>query len=701
MPDERIVLRHFPGNPVFDLKRYPKSLAFSPDIIPQYGHSPLVDELTNDLAYGSFIGFPLVHHDDNLIYIRGITSPDTHSDFTAAITLRAVPSELILWPQVWNQTKPLAPGPLFIKPGQVHWFERVATDSAFKFRPTYTGGLGHTLIAHHISLPADLDTSQRGRDLIPSPPGNINNCKDYYKFVTSDTTTTYYNVLVADPTASVISVTTRLRIFDDNPNNITTLWISVWHAGVPNDTQISLSSDCGQVHIPKTSISNAPDGVGRLDVKAGYDGYITMNIFRPDSEHFDPYSWMSLRVGMKPDVPGPDEFLGAQNIVFEADSTRNIRFASPAAVNLRNNQPSSQAADGDPVAGADQTPKAVRPPLVPTFPAATGWWPYAPGTVLSDSPDIQLVGHTPIDPSTLLDPTVDYTNTQLTPDSKNYVYVRGHSTLPNIIVEARLFIFPSTPMLHPNFYTAQEQFIVKDDDGRVAVRTLTTKPGEDFYVFEKPFNLHSVPDPQVYQSTHYCMIAEVRQKTSEYDDPQWPHETHEEFGSLDDFATWVATQSCVCWKNVSWTPYLYTPGYSCSTHWTIIIESFNAPPGSSWQLTQTGGLNIPGLTIGFEKREINAANSVWGSHFTGVPAGYEATLQFEWTSSDGQPAPSGMYVNYHLGSYSPNAASPAGSLTCPAIPGNEQWPFYVGPNKWPYANRKWSRIGGNKWNISS
>ncbi|KAF9005499.1 hypothetical protein BDQ17DRAFT_1423981 [Cyathus striatus] len=761
MPDERIVLRHFPGNPIFDVKRYPKSLAFSPDIVPQYGHSPLVDELTNDLAFGSFIALPLVYHDDNLIFVRGITSPDTSSYFTAAITMRAIASELILWPQIWNQTTPIAPGPLFIKPGKDYWFERVATDAAFIFRPSYTGGLGYSLIAHHVSLSANLDTSQRSRDLIPSPPANINNCKDYYKFVTSDTTTTYYNVLVADPTVPVISITTRLRIFDDNPSNVVTLWLSVWHAGVPKDTQISLSSDCGQVHIPKRGISNSSAGVGKLEVKAGYDGHISMNIFRPDGEHFDPYSWMSLRVGMKPDVPGPYEFLGAQNIVFEADSTRNIRFASPAAVNIRNNHPSPPTAGGDvtepaPVlaptptptpAAAPEPPKDVRPPLVPTFPVATGWWfrsdmndtnwfprSTANGAIFYESPDIQSVGHTPIDSSILLNPATNYTNVLLSSDSNNYIYVRGHCTLPNITVEARLFFFPSSALLHPSFYTMEQKYCAKDEDGSIAIRTLTTTPGTDFYVFDKPFNIHSVPNPKEYGADHYCMIAEVRQKTSEHDDPHWPHEAHEEFNaSASDFTPWMSTQSCVCWKNVSWTPcsvhitiivkIILPPACSCSTCWTIIIESFGAPPGSYWQLSQIDGPSIPGLTIGFEKRALNTANSLWGCHFTGVPAGYEGTLQFEWISGNGQPAPSDMYFNYHLGCYSPNAASPAGSLTYPAIHGNDQWPFYVGDqypnlsscqnpplvprfekpglNPWPYATSTWSRIGGNKWNISS
>jgi hypothetical protein len=85
----------------------------SPDIIPLFGNDPTPSQLTDE--YKNFVSLPLQPYDNNNIYVRGITVESASESFDTAITLRAVPSELILWPQVWTSSSILAPGPIVIK----------------------------------------------------------------------------------------------------------------------------------------------------------------------------------------------------------------------------------------------------------------------------------------------------------------------------------------------------------------------------------------------------------------------------------------------------------------------------------------------------------------------------------------------------------------------------------------------------------
>ncbi|KAJ7450926.1 hypothetical protein B0H11DRAFT_1877287 [Mycena galericulata] len=167
-----------------------KGLAFSPDIIPQFGNNVQPPTLVQE--YSSFVGLTLQPNDVNNIYIRGITPSDTNGDFDTAFALRAVPSELILWPQVWNAATAIGPGPI----NYLHNHHVVVAGAVpFKFRPSNLGGFNYALIASQSAMPTKLNG--RLRENLQPLPKSIGNWRDYYAFLTTDTSTTYYNVLSA------------------------------------------------------------------------------------------------------------------------------------------------------------------------------------------------------------------------------------------------------------------------------------------------------------------------------------------------------------------------------------------------------------------------------------------------------------------------------------------------------------------------
>jgi hypothetical protein len=77
------------------------------------------------------------------------------------------------------------------------------------------------------------------------------------------------------------------------------------------------------------------DGSGEFGVNAtlpnGFDGIINLNVFPPDDGRaLQGYSWISLQANaVSPDGDGNVTYslLGSENIVFEANATRQLRFA--------------------------------------------------------------------------------------------------------------------------------------------------------------------------------------------------------------------------------------------------------------------------------------------------------------------------------------------------------------------------------------
>jgi hypothetical protein len=79
----------------------------SPDIIPATTFAITKNELI--VSYDKFLGEAIIPGLDNKIYVRALAVPPSGGSSAAEVNLIAVPSELILWPQVWKDRETLKP----------------------------------------------------------------------------------------------------------------------------------------------------------------------------------------------------------------------------------------------------------------------------------------------------------------------------------------------------------------------------------------------------------------------------------------------------------------------------------------------------------------------------------------------------------------------------------------------------------------
>ncbi|PPQ89991.1 hypothetical protein CVT25_009631 [Psilocybe cyanescens] len=712
-----------------------KALAFSPDIVPHFGNQlnqrTLIDE------YDQFISLPLAPSEINLIYLRAISASTVHHGAKAAVVLRAIPSELILWPQAWNKTKPVGPGPLVTGPLDPN--EIIALYNPFLFTPSPMGGFHYALIATQAPVPVDFKQGNvRLRDALPGPPANVKNWREYINFINNDTSTAYYNVVVADPRAPIISVSTRLHIVDDGTSNIN-FNITVENSSMPNGTFVSLSSPSGKISMGPTPLLDGSDVGVRVSLSPGFDDTVTITVFPPSGAIIETFAWVSLQASVV--VPEPSQaggipitnvyLLGAQNIVFHEEATTNLKFASPAANKLRKLTE----------AGIDVKPAqdtiAIANSADATWPA-TGWWfrdaindinKFPRTETLCNSPDIQAVGGQPLsDVQSMLggsNANTDYTsahNVAINQGAPNYIYVRGNCTLgDNYDVQIRLFCIPNNLLLYPTNYAKYSVTDVDDNKNPyVALRTITSASANSFNVLDTAFDLLD-PDPVPSGSDHYCLIAETRHITPSSPDPNWPHEDTGAFSSASGFNTWVGSTPTVSWRNIA-----YKPGgaelictcnveipenvYPSSAIWILEVIAHNASTGSAWKLTGSGPA-IPGVQIGFEQSNITAPTMIQGCQFTGLPsAGYKFTCVLQWFAQGHTPG-AGMKFSFILHTTTPPAganflAKASSSLPKEAV----NWPFTVGihhpgvvassknkKNAKGYLGHRFREIGRNPW----
>jgi hypothetical protein len=137
------------------------------------------------------------------------------------------------------------------------------------------------------------------------------------------------------------------------------------HVGLDPDTEVSMISDVGNIILGRTKLGPETGTVGvHPSLPANFDGLVTFNIF-PTAGPISDMSWLALQISTLKDGGGGIEtqcILGAQNVVFASDATRNARFLSPAA--LRATLDKSNISDKKlavTFADPDKNP-------------ATGWW---------------------------------------------------------------------------------------------------------------------------------------------------------------------------------------------------------------------------------------------------------------------------------------------------------------------------------------
>ncbi|PPQ90008.1 hypothetical protein CVT25_009648 [Psilocybe cyanescens] len=708
-----------------------KALAFTPDIIPHFGND--LDKATLISEYDQFISLPLQPYETNHIYIRAATTSSVAPGARSAVVLRAVPSELILWPQAWNTKKALGPGPLVfnkLTPNDI-----VAHHIPFHFNPSSMGGFHYALIATQASIPSSFDPrgSDRLRDILPAPPSDVKNWREFLNFINNDTSTAYYNVVVADPRASVISVSTRLHVVDDGTSDLN-FNIIIESSSMPDGTHVTLSSPSGIINMGKTPLSDNSDVGVHVSLPPGFNDTITIAVYPPSGVLIETFAWVSLQASVVVDsssqsggIPITNVYLlGAQNIVFHDDATTNLNFASPASNKLR--KLLQLAGAGTPVKPVQDTLHIASTANVTG--SATGWWfrdalndtnNFPRTNTVYHSPDIQAVGDSPLsDPTATLggaNANKDYTDANsivISQGKPNYTYVRGNSTLGNYDVEIHLFCIPNNLVLYPATYS---KWAVNDVDEKgnpiIATRTIIAS-ATSLNVLDNPFD---ILDPIELPSgnDHYCLVAETRHPTAENPDPNWPHEDTGSFDSSASFNNWVGSTPTVSQRNITFraggateicTCIVTIPGvYPSSADWTLQVDADNAPLGSTWRLTGSGPA-VPGVEIGFNQTTITASNMTAknGMKFsfklsTSTPPSGPRLLAKDLVKAGTSLPDEAANWPYTVGIHHPGvkASNSKGYL-------GRRFED-IGPNTWPYARKGrigptvLYTVGGDHWNF--
>ncbi|KIJ63960.1 hypothetical protein HYDPIDRAFT_28856 [Hydnomerulius pinastri MD-312] len=652
-------------------KHYSKAWAFSfksPDIIPHYGKGISVDSLKS--SYDDFISFPIQPNDFNNVYIRAF-APEIPIQSTA-VTLRAVPNELILWPQVWNKAPILPTGPVVIAADGTA-DAPVASEEHFVVRPPTLGGFSYALIAVAEGL---LPTKQKNptnnlrlRDTL-TVPRDTPNWREYVKFIDSDQSTSYYNVRVTDPTSPCVSMTTRLRLFEDDPDTKSLeIILQVEHAGLDPDTQISLSSDHGEFVLERTNIGDSHHVIGSDNtIPSDYDGFITLNIFPPAGKCFRNAGWISLQAQIL-SPPDPDTgmsktvLLGAENIVFNANRTRRARFYSQAAVAL-------QAANRKKTAGSKLSLNAANTTSSPqwwfrdqigdtnSFPR-TGMGYHSPGTGPLSDPVGTLGGG---------QANTDYTddnNINVISGDSNYIYLRGNCVKANSHIKSRLFVMPNNVLLAPQTYS-RYGVLTPGGDG-MQISEIKTTADNSFNVLN-PFVLTNLPSLSG-QGDHYCAVAETILVRDGRPDPDWPSEQVDLFATGEDMSLWIRNTPQVAQRNIGYSLVTADEGGPAfiknvtlkippspdagTLQYTLsIVNQDKVDPNSEISLSAT--VQPPKGSIGFEKvspfclpplyPDIKTANpypqekvaagtgALHGSVFSGIDPdnGFETIITIKW-----------------------------------------------------------------------
>lgn len=146
----------------------------------------------------------------------------------------------------------------------------------------------------------------------------------------------------------------------------------------------------------------------------------------------------------------------------------------------------------------------------------------------------------------LQNPSVDYSkanSVELVGNSNNYVFVRGHSTIADIDVQSKIYAVAGTPILHPSQYASKGIQGNVFGGSTVDQQTISVQDSDQFYLFNKPLDIPTPPNPDPGSTggswmghTHYCIIAEVRQKRKcSLVFPTWPSQQVEDFTTRSCF----------------------------------------------------------------------------------------------------------------------------------------------------------------------
>lgn len=165
-----------------------------------------------------------------MIYVRGkaIYKNETPNPLVTIVTVKAVPNELILWPQAWEDVDPIGTVTLEAKSdGEGDLIERSRTLHITDFYVSLVAAATNPLsfnptseLGRHDAFIASAHTPNRPDPTNIVVPRQVKNWRDLVTRIGEDRSLSMYNVVFADPVAKQVSLTTRLRIFEDTEPNV-------------------------------------------------------------------------------------------------------------------------------------------------------------------------------------------------------------------------------------------------------------------------------------------------------------------------------------------------------------------------------------------------------------------------------------------------------------------------------------------------
>lgn len=582
--------------------------AFSPDIIPLDQVKASAAQLVS--SYNDFIAHSIdLDEPTTLVYIRGKQSEASAN--LALANLRAVPNELVLWPQVWETASVIGHTGFGLNSTYI-----AVGGAPIQYSPIPISGEGHS----HATLVA---TVGGPNEAFSVPP--VKNWRDLVEHVGKNTSLGFYNVETADPTSRQIKLVTKFRLLEDKAAHVE-LFFGLEIMGIPS-SGIDASLKVVGTSSDKTGFSFAIDRQPlsrtevygkRVKVPSGYEGNVILEVFNVSGQVFGDYSSISL-------------------VVYAVDSAREVLIGAEHLV-----------FDTNPRVKKLALSYAANPPgpfYFRTSISDNGIFPRSGNPAYA--PDIQPLGQVQ-DPNpalTLGNFSVDVTTKRkinLFIDGSNYIYLRG-TTVRASSGQTRLFYLPAGVNLHPSLYTQPSHVVFDaDDNGNpvTAFRRYKTAAAQQV-VLTTPFTLDNIPQPG-----HYCMISECLPDGQ----TQWPHEKVSNFGTAAEFVAWILSEPCVCWRNAEvvsnpdpdtqtlQSSFTVPPGYSATDIFQFQVQATDCPIGSSFSVTSDDP------AIRFPKTPITTNPTIASSQFTGKSPGYSVQVTIHWFAN-GQAVQSGQTLN--------------------------------------------------------
>ncbi|KAF9801351.1 hypothetical protein IEO21_10142 [Rhodonia placenta] len=603
--------------------------AFSSDIIP-LGHTQ-PDIATLVAAYSNFIAHEIDPSESKTrIYLRGkAVINGAAKKVETQVSLKTIPNELILWPQAWENAAQIGQATLSAsKDGEV-----VVTNTPIVYNPTQ--GLGR-----HDTLIAEATTGASTTTLVQQ----VHNWRDLVKLVGEDATLATYNVVFADPCSTNVSLTTRLRVFENQASSVN-MAFGIEAVGTPaSDIDVSLvgfgtttgskpiTFGQSRTNILPSKLLNTP-----AILPKDFDGTVTLNVFNDKKQTFGDYSSISVIAYAVTAVGGKETYttLGAEHIVFHSDT--RVKKVLNKFARLR------EAAVIQDVTNAATS-------IGPSFYFRmtvndTDQFPRPESDTPEHSCDIQPWGTLPdanvqsdLGPANYRVDVSDKRNVSLVANLSNYIYLRGTTTVP-ASGSVRLFAIPSSVLLHPSQYSTQGCIIYDHTSGgdpKIAIRKYNTTAAEAPVLFSEPFNFSDPPPPP--GQDHYCLIAECKPDGLDADGNsyEWPHQETGDFATGPEFITWLRSNPCVCQRNICYisnpnapsqvfyTSFTIPASFSASDVWIFQVHALNCPSGSYIEMDSSDA----DIKVG--KLTITGSDQTAGAEFTGKAPGFTCQVVIRW-----------------------------------------------------------------------